>query len=55
MKTIRRVFLSISPLIAVAGALAVGNQASPVLLTILAVSILTALSYRLAPSPIRRR
>jgi len=54
MKTARRVFLSLSPLIAVAGALSVGDQAAPVLLAILAISILAAVSYRLAPSPIRR-
>jgi hypothetical protein len=54
MKAIRRVFLSLSPLIAVAGALSFGDQATPVLLAILAISILAAVSYRLAPSPITR-
>jgi hypothetical protein len=55
MKLIRRTFLSLSPLIVVVGALAVGAQATPVLLAILAISILAAVSYRLAPSPVRRR
>lgn len=51
----RRAFLTLSPVIAIIGVLSVGNAAAPVLLAILAITILAAVSYRLAPSPVRRR
>jgi hypothetical protein len=54
VKLFRRAFLTLSPVIAVVGVLSVGSNAAPVLLAILAISILGLVSYRLAPSAIRR-